>query len=99
MLANKAENARRSERREAVWMTASSSVKRYVMLVLNRKQMIQNKSPIEVEVPISTLIENLTAPASPLPSSFPTRTLSEGGRETLFQSYHKEEIIGEERKD
>lgn len=80
MLANKAENARRSERLETVRMTASSSVKRYVMLVLNRKQMVQNKSPIEVEVPISTLIENLTAPASPLPSSFPTRTLREGGK-------------------
>lgn len=69
------EKASRNERSVTVRATSSSLVNRYPSLLPNTKQRIQKNIEIKSEVMISTLIENLVALASPLPSSFATLTL------------------------
>lgn len=78
------EKASRRERSDTPFATSSSSVNKYPSLLPNTKQRIQKNSPISTEVLIRTLIENFAALASPLPSSFATRTLL---RETVTNEF------------
>lgn len=98
MLDRSTVNASRSERSEIARDTASSSVKKELMFLLKTKHMIQKKRPIEDEVAINTLIENLTAPASPLPSSFATRTLHFVPRDSLVRQCRRNERAKAKRR-
>ena len=64
-----------TERSDTVSATSLSFVKKYASSLWKKKHKLEKITPISNEVAIKTLIENLTALAFPLPSSFATLTL------------------------
>ena len=75
ILFSKIEKASRVDRLETASAISSSLVNKYEILFPKTKHKIQKITPIHVEVPRITLMENFTALAFPFPSSFDTRTL------------------------
>lgn len=83
MLLSNTENESRRERSATLSATSCSLVNKYPILLPNTKHRIQKTTPIITEVDTRTLMENLAALASPLPSSFAIRTLQ---NEMIFES-------------
>ena len=67
--------ASRVQRLETTSATFSSLVNQYEILFPKAKHKIQKTTPILIDVPRITLMENIVALAFPFPSSFDTRTL------------------------
>lgn len=86
---SKTEKASSTERLVTDSITSSLLVNKCASLRLKTKQIKEKKNPMTVVVAIATFTENFAALASPLPSSFETRTLENQIRYKRWYEYNK----------